>query len=77
MPPGDNLIPLGQLRLGAALTAQQKFAEAEPLLLQAVAGLDALKFPRPDYRKRCAESLADLYTRWGKPAEAARWQPGR
>ena len=73
MPPGDNLISLGQLRLGSALTAQGKYAEAEPLLQEAITGFDALKFPRPDYRKRCAAALADLYIRWGKPAEAAKW----
>ena len=67
-----------QSMLGAALTGQQKFAEAEPLLLAGYEGLKqrrdqipaAAKAVIPDSLQR----LVALYTGWQKPTEAAKWQ---
>src|SRR5262249_38737042 len=70
-------------RLGANLLRQKRYAEAEPLLLKAYAvrSQGALaedgKPSAPEVsRDRAATRrlLAQLYDRWGKPEEAARWQ---
>jgi tetratricopeptide (TPR) repeat protein len=67
-----------QSLLGAALSGQKRFSEAEPLLLAAQAGLTARAAKiGPLYRGAVPEAtkrLADLYTAWGKPGEAQRWQ---
>jgi serine/threonine protein kinase/tetratricopeptide (TPR) repeat protein len=67
--------------LGGALLGQQKYADAEPLLL---AGYDGLKEREktipPQGRARLPEAvdrLVELYAAWGKPAEAARWRAER
>jgi tetratricopeptide (TPR) repeat protein len=65
--------------LGAALTGQKKYAEAEPLLLQGYEGLKTreAKIPAPS-KKRLTEAAArvvKLYEAWGKPEQAAMWKP--
>jgi serine/threonine protein kinase len=64
--------------LGASLSAQKKFVEAEPLLLEAYAGMKAreLKIPAP-YKKRVLEAgrrIVELYDAWGKNDQAAIWR---
>ena len=64
--------------VGAAMLGQQKYAEAEPLL---VAGYDGMaqrhaKIP-PNAKVRLTEALdrlVHLYDAWGKPEEAAKWR---
>jgi serine/threonine protein kinase/Flp pilus assembly protein TadD len=62
--------------LGGCLAAQQRFAEAESLLL----GLDGLLPDEPaaseSYRKALADSIAKLYEAWGKEEQAAQWRAG-
>jgi serine/threonine protein kinase/tetratricopeptide (TPR) repeat protein len=65
-------------RLGGSLVAQNKFAEAEPLL---VAGYDSLKEREreipPKRRIRIREALArvvQLYDGWGKTDKASEWR---
>jgi serine/threonine protein kinase len=64
--------------LGAALAGQQKFAEAEPLLLSSAKALLAREAQlSPAERKllRAAiERVIDLYDAWGQAEEAARWR---
>lgn len=64
--------------LGAALLGQEKYAEAEPLLLQGYEGLKAREASIPPQgATRIAEALdrlVKLYKAWGKPDEAARWR---
>jgi hypothetical protein len=64
--------------LGGALLGQQKYADAEPLLLQTYEGMKqrADMIPK-DGRARVTEALArlvQLYDAWGKPDEAAKWR---
>jgi hypothetical protein len=62
------------LGLGNALAAQDRFEEAEPLLLTSYEELQAnSKTPRSRLVK-AREFLADLYDRWDRPEEAARWR---
>ena len=60
--------------LGAALAGQQKYAEAEPLLISGYEGLrDTSGSPRSRLRKSI-ERLVAFYPTAGRPAEAAPWR---
>ena len=64
--------------LGGALLSQEKYAEAEPLILAGYEGLKArqAKIP-PPARPRLAEAaqrVVRLYDAWGKPDRAAAWK---
>jgi serine/threonine protein kinase/tetratricopeptide (TPR) repeat protein len=65
-------------RLGGALLAQKKYAEAEPLLVRGYEGLKKHEADIPSYLKGCPtealERLVQLYDAWKKPDEAARWR---
>ena len=69
-----------QSLLGASLAGQKKFADAEPLLLSAYAGLKATesakKIPTPAKSRptEALQRLIDLYTAWEKPDQAAEWK---
>jgi hypothetical protein len=64
--------------LGGALARQQKYADAEPLLLQGYQGLKerAAKIPAQGKARltEAPERLVQLYEAWGKPDDAARWR---
>ncbi len=65
--------------LGAALAGQQKFAAAEPLLLEGYQGLKEReeRIPFLWRKRRPAEAgarIVDLYNAWGKQDEAERWR---
>ena len=65
--------------LGAALAGLQKYADAEPLLLEGYEGMKAReeKIPR-EGKVRLTEALrrlVQLYESWEKPQEAAKWRP--
>jgi serine/threonine protein kinase/TolA-binding protein len=63
--------------LGNALVAQNKYAEAEPLLLSGCTGLrqrvDALPTQSCDQLLFPYQNLAELYRRWGQPGRAVEW----
>jgi tetratricopeptide (TPR) repeat protein len=67
--------------LGASLARQKKYAEAEPLLLEAYRGLAEWKdrTPVPDQIEigRVVEWIVQLYRDWGKPEKAAEWRQKR
>jgi hypothetical protein len=67
-----------QSLLGGALASQQKYAEAEPLLLQGYQGMKEreTKFPAASkmYLTMSLERLVQLYEAWGKPDDAAKWK---
>jgi serine/threonine protein kinase len=67
-----------QSLLGGSLAGRQKFAEAEPLLLEGYAGMKARAAKMPaGIRVRLTaarERLVQLYEDWGKPSEAAQWR---
>jgi tetratricopeptide (TPR) repeat protein len=57
---------------GAALTGLGQYPEAEKLLLASQPALAGS--PIPDLPERGRARLADLYTAWGKPKEAAKYR---
>jgi len=63
--------------LGACLAGQQRYAEAEPLLLEGYQGMLARKervaAPYRYHLERARESIVQLYQAWGKPEKAAEW----
>jgi serine/threonine protein kinase/tetratricopeptide (TPR) repeat protein len=67
-----------QSELGSALLGQKRYAEAEPLLVQAYEGIKAREAQlAPTDRPRLVESgdrVIQLYEAWGKPEKAAEWR---
>jgi tetratricopeptide (TPR) repeat protein len=65
-------------QLGAALAGQEKYAEAEPLLLQGYEGLKAraakIPAPRKNSLDEAAARIIKLYESWGKTAQATTWK---
>ena len=64
--------------LGASLSGQRKFAEAEPLLLSGYEGLARLKATIPPLNKSSLEHAGDWivthYQSWGRPEKVAEWR---
>lgn len=60
--------------LGRCLTAQARFDEAEPLLLEAYCGLAGVVGETHAFTRTQAERLARLYERWGREAAAAEYR---
>ncbi len=60
------------------MLGQQKYADAEPLLLQGYEGMKARESKIPVYaRSIVAEAgsrIVELYDRWGKKAKADEWR---
>lgn len=68
---GDFIVAHTSSMLGECLTAQKRFAEAEPLLLTSY---DDLKAKLGDQHRRTVDArqrLAKLYEDWNKPEQAA------
>jgi eukaryotic-like serine/threonine-protein kinase len=67
-----------QSLLGASLAGQRRFEEAERLLVAGYEGLKQRADSIPAYNREVlgdsAQRLVDLYTAWGKPAQAAEWR---
>ena len=68
-----------QSLLGVALLGQQKYAEAEPLLVEAYEGLKAREGQIPQFYARlrvgeAGQRIVVLYEAWGKAEKAALWQ---
>jgi tetratricopeptide (TPR) repeat protein len=63
--------------LGASLSGQKKYAEAEPLLLDGYQGMSARKekmgVPNLYHLEHARQFLAQLYQSWGKREKAAAW----
>jgi hypothetical protein len=76
--PGDWTTFDTESILGEALLVQERFADAEPLLLSGYDGLrrraDAI--PPGDQLRlaQAIERLVSLYEAWGKPEKATRWR---
>jgi eukaryotic-like serine/threonine-protein kinase len=71
-------VPAAQCLLGTALAGQEKYMEAEPVLLQGFAGLKSHEKSLPaDARgllPTTAQQLVQLYEALGKKDEAAKWR---
>lgn len=68
--PGHRLIGETLSDLGAALAAQTRFEEAEPLLLEARRILEEAEGVEGSRYRRARERLARLYEAWGRPDRA-------
>jgi len=73
LPDDDWSIGATRSLLGAALTAQAKYREAESVLLAARHDLESLPAPVQSVVRANTRRIVDLYTTWGKPDEAARY----
>ncbi len=76
---GSEILFRAKSCLGAALTGQGKFADAEPHHLMAIKGMvacrEAAKQPLTDPNYLTVlRRVIDLYDRWEKPDELARWK---
>ena len=64
--------------LGASLSGQKKYPEAEPLMVSGREGLAARESSIPAPNRGCladaGRRLISLYTDWGKPEKAAEWK---
>ena len=67
--------------LGAALLAQQKFAEAEPMLISGHAGLKSRETKIPPHAKvrltQAVDRIVSLYEATGKGDQASKWREQR
>jgi hypothetical protein len=59
--------------LGGSLAGQRKFAEAEPLLVEAARKL-AEQNAATETQAEARQRIADLYEAWGRPEQAAEWR---
>jgi serine/threonine protein kinase/tetratricopeptide (TPR) repeat protein len=64
--------------LGASLSGQKEFAEAEPLLLGGYDGMvarkQAISHPSLWTLEEAGQRIVDLYQAWGEPRKAAAWR---
>lgn len=60
--------------LGECLTAQSRFREAEPLLIESYDSLKTRQIPQSYRLKQAERRLTVLYERWGKPELAASYR---
>jgi tetratricopeptide (TPR) repeat protein len=67
-----------QSMLGGALLGQRRFAEAEPLIVGGYEHMHERIASIPAYNRdslvEAGQRVVDLYTAWGKPAQAAEWR---
>jgi eukaryotic-like serine/threonine-protein kinase len=74
-PPGDWRIAEAQSLLGAALIAQKRYADAEPLLLAAYEGLKPVRGFEDWERVANQARLVELYEALGRPQQASAYRP--
>jgi thioredoxin-like negative regulator of GroEL len=68
---------VSRVELGTTRLQQKRFAEAEPLLLEAYAGLKQHETSDPESTSRATEAarrLVQLYEGWGKKDQATEWR---
>jgi hypothetical protein len=74
LPAGHWLISSSESVLGACLTAERRYPEAEALLLRAHAGLETSRGGDHDRTVEARRRLVALYEAWGRPERAASWR---
>lgn len=73
LPATSRLIQSTRLSIGVCLTHQQRYSEAEPLLLSAASGLESARGPGFRGTQAAYRALRDLYTAMNQPAKASTW----
>ncbi len=76
LPADDPAVRATERVLGQSLVAQRRFAEAEPLLL-GLLGSALSTHPEGDATLRARRAVIELYSAWGRPAEAAAYRGGK
>ncbi len=74
LPDGHWAVASSESILGAHLALASRFGEAEALLLPAERKLVEIRGDDAPVVQDARARIVALYTAWGKPAEAARWQ---
>jgi serine/threonine-protein kinase len=74
LPPDHWLLAETRSVLGASLAGQQRYAEAESLLVNGYQDLQAQRGPEQAETTRARRRLVALYEAWGRPDEAARYR---
>lgn len=80
LPPNHPDIFDGEAKLGAVLVQERRYAEAEPLLLSAYHGLEAVPMAKSAAKRLAVQKIVEMYTGWSqsthddKAKEAARWK---
>src|SRR5262249_35081525 len=77
LPPGHWRIADVKAMLGGSLAQQEKFSQAEPLLLGGYEGLIKSKASPVKQVARALDRLIALYEKWGKPEQAKAWREKR
>jgi len=62
------------VQIGTCLVALRQYSQAEPLLLNAVTGLESERGPAFDHTQQGYRALRDLYLASGRAPRAAQWQ---
>ena len=70
---GSTLIAGTRLALGRCLVELGRYQEAEPLLLAGYPVIREARGDEADLTRRARQALVELYTAWGRPAEARRY----
>ncbi|MBL9147352.1 MAG: serine/threonine protein kinase [Phycisphaerae bacterium] len=73
-PPDHWLRGQARISVGKSLSAQKRYAEAEPFFLEGYAQLARTLEEGHDRRTNAVAAIVDLYTKWGKSAEADAWR---
>lgn len=73
LPEGHWLVASSKSALGASLAAQNRWLEAEPLLLEGYDGLVAARGAEHALSRDAAARLAELYRAWGRADDAGTW----
>ena len=60
--------------LGECLAGQERYAEAEPLLLDAYPRIEGSLTDSLSAKRACLESIIKLYEGWGNADKAAEWR---
>jgi len=74
-PRQSNAVALALGNLGECLTAQKRFGEAEPLLVESYQTLKALNVPQSPFLNDARKRLFALYAGWGRASEASTYTP--
>lgn len=73
LPEEHWMVASAKSALGASLAAQNRWREAEPLLLEGYDGLVAARGAEHALSREAAARLAELYRAWGRADDAGTW----